>query len=161
MREQTKCRSKAPTSKNNGNGNKFQSVRRANASSAVRDVLIRGSRKRPSEERLNSSDEHVTCRGLGTKSNVTIVKPNGSRVWTALMAYERLWLTSRSSLIFRPPLPIMHPAWLWCTSMRTSISSLPCRDPFWNHFRDSLSYPVRSQTRISHYAVSFATIVRH
>lgn len=67
MREQTKCRSKAPTSKNNGNGNKFQSVRRANASSAVRDVLIRGSRKRPSEERLNSSDEHVTCRGLGTE----------------------------------------------------------------------------------------------
>lgn len=42
------------------------------------------------------------------------------------------WLTSRSSLIFRPPLPMMHPAWLWCTSIRTSISSLPWREPFWN-----------------------------
>lgn len=34
-------------------------------------------------------------------------------------------LTSRSSLILKPDLPIMHPAWLWCTKRRRSTSSPP------------------------------------
>lgn len=67
------------------------------------------------ENGLNSSYEHAG--GLGTESNVTIVKPMScpariTRVKRRIRVYHILRLTSRSSLIFKPPLPIMHPAWL-------------------------------------------------
>jgi len=39
---------------------------------------------------------------------------------------------------------MMHPAWLWCTSMRTSISSLPWREPFWNRvYNKSWKFEIR------------------
>lgn len=42
-------------------------------------------------------------------------------------------LTSRSSFILSPPLPMMQPAWLWCTNMRMSTSSpLLLRPLDWN-----------------------------